>query len=122
MTLSLVLADPQPIFLMGMEQMLSQEADVVVRACCATAAETCRALCMHNPDLLTLDLHLPDRNSLDLLRDLKKDALPTRVVVLTDSLDDEQALELFHLGFPAQQRAGCGAFRHPRPPSRRPAP
>lgn len=100
MSLSLVLSDPQPIFLMGMQQMLSSEADLRVLACCTTAEQTLKELRIHRPDLLTLDLHFTDRPSLELVRELRKEHLPTRVIILTDGLDDEQALEIFRLGVP----------------------
>lgn len=100
MTLSLVLADPHPVFLLGMEQMLALEPDLEVRACCTTAEETLQAVCRHQPDLLTLDLHFPDRSGLHLLRELKKNAPPTRCIILTAALDDDQALEILRLEVP----------------------
>lgn len=100
MAISLILADPHPVFLLGMQQMLAPESDLEVRACCTTAEETLQALRRHQPDLLTLDLHFSDRNGLNLLHELKRSSLPTRCVILTASLDDEQALEIMRLEVP----------------------
>jgi len=100
MSLSLVLADPHPVFLLGMEQMLAPEVDLEVRACCTTAEETLQEVRRHQPDLLTLDLHFPDRNGLQLLRELKRSSISTRCVILTANLDDEQALEILRLEVP----------------------
>jgi DNA-binding NarL/FixJ family response regulator len=98
--LTLVLADPHPVFLLGMEHLLASEPDLKVLARCATADEALRAVRRHRPDLLVLDLHLPDRPGLHLLRDLKGDSLPTRPVILTAALDDEQAMEALRLKVP----------------------
>jgi DNA-binding NarL/FixJ family response regulator len=98
MTLTLVLADPHPVFLLGMEQMLAAEPDMQVLAHCHTAEDTLKVVRQHRPDLLTLDLPFPDRNGLHLLRELKRDSLSTRSVILTAALDDEQALEALKLG------------------------
>jgi DNA-binding NarL/FixJ family response regulator len=98
MTLTLVLADPHPVFLLGMEQMLATEPDMRVLAHCHTAEDTLKVVRQHRPDLLALDLPFPDRNGLHLLRELKRDSLPTRSVILTAALDDEQALEALKLG------------------------
>jgi len=98
MTITLVLTDPHPIFLLGLEQLLAREADFQVLACCANAEETLRAVHRHQPDLLLLDLRLPDRDGLALVRELRHAHLPTRPVILTAALDEEQALEAMRLG------------------------
>jgi DNA-binding NarL/FixJ family response regulator len=100
MALSLVLADPHPVFLLGMEQMLASEPDLQVLASCTTADDTLQAVRRHRPDLLVLDLHFPDRHGLQILRELRRDSLPTRFVILTAALDDEQALEIMRLEVP----------------------
>lgn len=100
MSPTLVLADPHPLFLLGMERILADEPDMELRACCGTAAETMKAVRRHKPDLLVTDLNFPDNNGLPILREMKRDSLPTRCVVLTAALDDEQALELMRLEVP----------------------
>jgi DNA-binding NarL/FixJ family response regulator len=97
MALSVVLADPHHVFLLGMEQVLASEPDLQVLARCTTAEETLQSVRRHRPDLLVLDLHLPDRHGLQVIRDLKGDSLPTRFVILTAAIDDEQALEALRL-------------------------
>jgi len=100
MALSLVLADPHPVFLLGMEQMLASEPDLQVVARCTNAEDTLQSVRRHRPDLLVLDLHLPDRHGLHLIRELRGEEFPTRPVILTATIDDEQALEALRLGVP----------------------
>lgn len=100
MALSLVLADPHPIFLLGLERVLASEADLKVCACCNSAEETLGAVRRHRPDLLVLDPHFPDRSGLQFLRELKRDSLPTRFVILTSAVNDDQALELLRMEIP----------------------
>jgi DNA-binding NarL/FixJ family response regulator len=92
------LADPHPVFLLGMEQMLASEPDLQILARCTRGEEALQSVRRHRPDLMVLDLHFSDRHGLQLIRDLKGDSLATRFVILTAAIDDEQALEVLRLG------------------------
>jgi DNA-binding NarL/FixJ family response regulator len=98
MAATLVLADPHPVFLLGLEQLLAAEPAFRVVERCGTAAEARQAVRRHRPDLLLLDIRLPDRDGLQLLGELNGDGLPTRSVILTAALNDEQVLEALRLG------------------------
>ncbi|MHB8708838.1 MAG: LuxR C-terminal-related transcriptional regulator, partial [Desulfuromonadales bacterium] len=97
MPVKLVIADPHPIFLMGMERLLKDEPFISIAAFCSTATETLKAVRNDQPDLLILDLGFRDFNGLDVIRDLRRDKLPVKVIVLTAGLDDEQTIETMRL-------------------------
>lgn len=97
MSIKLVVADPHPVFLMGMEQLLKDEPFISVIAFCSTAAETLTAIRNDRPDLLVMDLGFRDFNGLDVIRNLRRDSLPVKVIILTASLDDEQTIEAMRL-------------------------
>ncbi len=98
MPIGLVLADDHPIVLDGLEKVLSQERDVKVLARCRDGEETLSAVRKHRPDVLILDIRMPGKDGLAVLRDMKKEQLATRVVVLTAALDDDTVLEAIRLG------------------------
>ena len=98
MTISLVLADDHPIVLDGLESLFGQESDLKVLARCLNAEETLRAVRKHQPDVLILDLRMPRPGGLAVLREITKEHLSTRVVLLTDTLDDEELIEAVRLG------------------------
>ena len=98
MSISLVLADDQPIVLDGLESLFQQEPDLTVLARCGSADETLQAVRQHRPDVLLVDLQLPGLGGLALLRQMKNENLPTRVVLLTATLDEDQLLEVIRLG------------------------
>jgi len=98
MSITLVLTDPHPIFLLGLEQLLARESDFQVLARCDSAGDSLREVHRHRPDLLLLDHRLPDREGLALIREMRNARLPTRPVILTAALDDEEALEALRLG------------------------
>ena len=51
-----------------------------------------------NPDLLLMDIRMPERNGIDILRELKEDGLTTPVVMLTADDTAESAVRAMKLG------------------------
>ena len=98
MAINLVVADPHPVFLLGLERLLTAEAEINLQAMCATAEETLQAVRQYRPDLLILDIGFRDRSGLDLIRDLRQENLPVKVIILAGALDDEQTIETLRLG------------------------
>ena len=92
----LVLADDQPIVLEGLRHLFGG-ADFRVLACVTDREDALVAVRQCNPDVLVLDLAISGRSGLDLLRDLRREGLPTKVVVLT-ALDGDQVLDAISLG------------------------
>jgi len=98
LTISLVLADDHPIVLDGLESLFGQEPDLKVLARCQNAEDTLRAVREHQPDVLILDLNMPRPGGLAILRKVTKEHCSTRVVLLTDALDEEDLIEAIRLG------------------------
>ena len=98
MPITLVLADDHPIVLEGLQQLLSLEPDFAVLAKCREGEAALAAVRRQRPDVLVLDLQMPAKDGLAVLRELYMEQLPTRVVVLTAALDADDALEAIRLG------------------------
>jgi DNA-binding NarL/FixJ family response regulator len=94
----LILADDHPIVLDGLEQLFRAQKDFAVVARCQDGAETLRAVRQHRPDVLLLDIRMPAPDGLQVIRELRKDSLPTRVVILTAALEEDDVLEAVRLG------------------------
>lgn len=93
-----VIADDHPIVLAGLESLFAIEKDIKVVARCATGEETLAAARKHRPDILLLDIRMPGKNTFDVIRELREGHLPTRVVLLTAAINDDEALEAVRLG------------------------
>src|SRR5262249_34575054 len=78
--------------------LFSLEPDFQVLARCRDGEETLRALRVNHPDVLVLDIRMPRRDGLAVLRALAEEKLPTRVVLLTAALDEDQLVEALELG------------------------
>jgi DNA-binding NarL/FixJ family response regulator len=93
----LVLIDDHPLVLNGLAQLLGSDPDFEVVAMCGTAAEGLQAVETLHPDVLLLDLALPDESGLSVLRRLDP-TKPPAVVVLTASQDEGELLDAARLG------------------------
>jgi len=98
MPVRLVLADDHPIVLDGLEQLFRAQKDFAVVARCQDGAETLRAVRQHRPDVLLLDIRMPAPDGLQVIRELQRDSLPTRIVLLTAALEEDDVLEAVRLG------------------------
>jgi two-component system nitrate/nitrite response regulator NarP len=73
-------------------QMLLRDSDYELLDRARTAAEAIKQIGKLKPDLLLLDVHLPDSSGLDVLRRLKSGRLRPKVILLTAGMDESQLL------------------------------
>lgn len=93
-----VLTDDHPIVLDGLEQLFLREKDFEIVARCVNGEDALRTVKHHKPDVLVLDIQMPRMNGLQVLREIHEQKLPTRVVLLTAALDEDQVMEAMRLG------------------------
>lgn len=98
MSIRIIIADDHPIVLDGLAQLFRLESDFVVVAKCVDGEEALAAVREHSPDVMVLDLRMPRRNGLSVIREAIRDKLPTRIVLLTAALDEEEVYEAIRLG------------------------
>jgi DNA-binding NarL/FixJ family response regulator len=96
--INLVLADDHPIVLAGLENMFRRERDCRVVASCVDGVEAMRAITRHCPDVAVLDLRMPRMHGLAVLRQMQKEKLATRTVLLAAVLEDDDLVEAVRLG------------------------
>ncbi len=93
----ILLADDHPLMLSGIESMLRGTVyDVVAKL--SDGAAALEAVPSARPDILVLDLKMPRRNGLDVLRTLRCRGDLRPVVILTGDLDDQSLMEAIQLG------------------------
>ena len=98
MSVRLVIADDHPLILHGLELFLRQEPDFEVVASCLDGIETLDAVHHLRPDILILDIQMPGKDGLTILRELHQAEVPTRVILLTAAMDEDSLLEAMRLG------------------------
>jgi DNA-binding NarL/FixJ family response regulator len=93
-----VIADDHPIVLEGLAQLFAVEKDFQVVERCHNGAEALGAVAKLKPDVLVLDVRMPVRDGMEVLRELASQKSPTRVVLLTAEMNDNDVLEAIRLG------------------------
>lgn len=81
------IVDDHTLMREGMQQMIDRERDMI---CCGTARNAAEALAVvesQHPDMLTVDISLPGRNGLELIKDVLSIAPCTAILVI--SMHDE---------------------------------
>jgi DNA-binding NarL/FixJ family response regulator len=98
MPIRIVLADDHPIVLQGLQQLFERQGDFDVLCCCSDGVSTIDAVREREPDVLVLDLRMPGKTGLDVLRELSPARLKCRTVLLTAAVRDEEVVEAMKLG------------------------
>jgi two-component system nitrate/nitrite response regulator NarP len=92
-----LIADDHPLVLSGIETMLRQSNFHVV-AVLNNGNAVLDSLPSANPDILLLDVQMPGRTGMDVLRTLRQRGDNRAVVLLTASVSDADLVEALHLG------------------------
>jgi two-component system nitrate/nitrite response regulator NarP len=93
----LLIADDHPIVLSGIEGLLRGTSYQVV-ATVRDGAAVLEVLPTARPDILLMDVNMPHRSGLDVLRTLRNRSDTRPIVLLTASLESADAIEAIQLG------------------------
>src|SRR5207249_10603326 len=94
----LLLAHDHAIFRDGLRKLLESDEDISIVGEAQNGVECIKLLSKLKPDILLLDLRMPDKDGLAVLEEVNFDTLPTRVVVLTAADDDRDVVRAMRLG------------------------
>ena len=81
----------------GLAQLFASEPDCEVVARVTDGEQALKAVREHKPDILVLDLRMPVKDGLAVLRELRQEALATQVVLLT-AVENDDLFEAIRLG------------------------
>ncbi|TWP52386.1 response regulator transcription factor [Lentzea tibetensis] len=101
MAIRLVVVDGQPLARFGLARLLEGEADVEIVGEAATAAEAVELIARTRPDVVTVDVTLPDGNGLTLARELRDRWDSLGIVVLTSNGEDDVLFRAMETGVSA---------------------
>lgn len=98
MTLRVLIADDEPLARARMRRLLADEPEVEIVADCANGAEAAAAIRSARPDVVFLDIEMPELDGFEVLNDTKEVRVPAVVFVTAYDAHavrafDEQALD-----------------------------
>src|ERR1700734_401294 len=94
----ILVADDHAIFRDGLRKLLEVADDVQIVGEGSNGVECVKMLQKLKPDILLLDLRMPEKDGLGVLEEVNFDSLPTRVIVLTAAEDDRDSVRAMRLG------------------------
>ena len=98
MTIRIVIADDHPVVRKGLVEFLNDEEEMEVVAQCADGTSALAATRRLKPDILILDLRMPDMNGLDVVRQLTEDLRTVPVLLLAGNISDAEVVEAMRIG------------------------
>jgi two-component system response regulator NreC len=94
----LLLVDDHAVVRSGLRMLLESETDVEIIGEAGNADEALRATERLNPDVLIMDIGLPDRSGIDAAREVKRQSPETAIVALTIHEDREYFFRMLEAG------------------------
>jgi len=96
--ISVILVDDHPLFRRGVAELLQDSGHFNVVAEFSGPDSVLKHVAEHQPDLILMDLNMPDGDGLELLRQVKQASDQIQVVMLTASDDPVHLMEALRLG------------------------
>jgi len=96
--IDVVIVDDHPVVRAGMRAALDAAADIAVVAEGASGADALRLVHQHHPDVLVLDINLPDVNGVEVTRRLREQNTATAILALTVHDDSQTVFGLLENG------------------------
>jgi DNA-binding NarL/FixJ family response regulator len=96
--IKILIADDHAIFRDGLRKLLDSDDELTVVGEACSGAECVKMLGNLKPDILLLDLRMPDKSGLAVLEEVNFGTVPTRVIVLTAAEDDHGVIRAMRLG------------------------
>jgi two-component system invasion response regulator UvrY len=96
--LRIVIADDHAIVREGLKQILADSKDIVVTGDAENGVDAIKLVRMVECDVLLLDISLPDRSGIEVLKQIKKEAPKLPVLMLSMHREDQYALRSLKAG------------------------
>ena len=93
-----LVADDHPVFRSGLRALLEVDPDIVVAGEAGTGAEAVELASRLRPDLIMMDLHMPDLDGIAATKQILHDDPAARILVFTMFDDDDSAFAAMRAG------------------------
>jgi two-component system response regulator DegU len=97
-TVKILLTDDHVIVRNGIKTLLAEESELQVIAEASDGLEAIEALKQHDPDLLIMDIRMPNMNGLEATEAIKKENSKVKILILSMHDEGEYIMRALHLG------------------------
>jgi two-component system, NarL family, response regulator NreC len=98
MTIRLLLVDDHAVVRSGLKMLLENERDVEIVGEASSASEAMEAAARLKPNVILMDIGLPDLSGIDATREIKKHTADVSIVALTIHEDEEYFFRMLEAG------------------------
>lgn len=98
MTIRLLLVDDHAVVRSGLKMLLENERDVEIVGEASSASEAMEAAARLKPNVILMDIGLPDLSGIDVTREIKKRTSDVSIVALTIHEDEEYFFKMLEAG------------------------
>ena len=96
--IKVLVADDHAIFREGLRKLLEVANDITIVGEASNGVECTKMVTKLKPDILLLDLRMPEKDGLSVLAEVDLSSLPTRIIVLTAAEDERDVIRAMRLG------------------------
>jgi two-component system, NarL family, nitrate/nitrite response regulator NarL len=98
MSVRVVVADDHPVFLDGLARIVSRAAELTLVATARDGRVALDRIRAERPDVALIDLELPDVDGFGVIETVRREALPTRVLVISAFVDSAKVYRAMEAG------------------------
>lgn len=96
--IKVIIADDQELLRDLLEQMLKNYSDIEVAGCAANGLEAISLALLHKPDVVLMDIDMPECNGLEAAQEIKRACPETKILILTISKGGDDIREALDSG------------------------
>ncbi|MDT8316924.1 MAG: response regulator transcription factor [bacterium] len=96
--IKVLIADDHPIVRQGLKQIISDSEDIAVTGEAATAQETLVGVAKNKFDVVLLDISMPGRSGIEIIKEIREDPSNPAVLILTSFPEEQYAVRALKSG------------------------
>ena len=96
--IKLVIADDHPVFLIGIKMLLSKQRNIKIVGVANDGEEAIKLVKKHNPDIILLDIIMPKKSGIEVVKELRQIQSTTKILMLSSDQNQEHIEALVNLG------------------------
>ncbi len=96
--INVMIADDHSLIREGLKQLLEFDGSIKVVGEASNGMECMDKLSIHNPDVLLLDINMPEMNGIEVLKRMKDENIPIKVLILTVHNEMDYLMKAIDIG------------------------
>lgn len=105
--ISILITDDHAVFRRSLRTIIDGQADMVVVAEAENGVEALKQVNRHHPDIVLMDIHMPEMDGIDTTRSIKAVFGDTKIIALSSYTEDFYVQKMINAGAAGYLSKGC---------------